>query len=174
MSRRKRPELSLSVIEDLKRKGFNQSQIALMFPSPVRAGPVSRQAVSYHKNRYGGTMTPREIVGQHWPFKVPAEMSQTAPYKRLRDHGEYFATGGKGMSRDQLNRLRAFYRKLRDEGLVVEFDPAIPPIPGVSNKGGWAYRPRKPKDDDLLIRVNEHTHLTEYGKRIWRFPPTDP
>jgi hypothetical protein len=57
---------------------------------------------------------------------------------------------------------------------VLEFDPNIPPIPGVSNKGGWAFRERKPEDGDLLIRVNEFTNLTEEGKLIWRFPPIEP
>jgi hypothetical protein len=57
---------------------------------------------------------------------------------------------------------------------VLEFDPNIPPIPGVSNKGGWAFRERKPEDGDLLIRVNEFTNLTEEGKLIWRIPPIEP
>ena len=57
---------------------------------------------------------------------------------------------------------------------VVKFDPSIPPIPGVSNKGGWAYRQRTPTDEDLLIRVNEYTDLTEQGRGIWRLPPLGP
>jgi hypothetical protein len=84
------------------------------------------------------------------------------------------ATNGVGMSDDKLSRLRAFYDKLRDENLVVEFDPEIPPDPGVSNQGGWAFRKRGKADGDLLIRVNEYTHLTEEGKTIWGFPPRDP
>jgi hypothetical protein len=99
------------------------------------------------------------------------EQGNTSPFKRLRDHGEWVATGGVGMSDDKLTRLRAFYRKLRDDNLVVEYDPTIPPIPGVSNKGGWAYRQRTPTDEDLLIRVNEYTNLTEEGRGIWRLPP---
>src|SRR4029077_18926414 len=111
-----RATLSLSVIEDLKNKGFNQSEIAEMYG-------VTRQAISWHKHTYGGRLTPRELVNQHFPFEVPMEMGQTSPFKRLRDHGEYIATGGVGMSEGKLQRLRSFYRKLRDEKLVLEFDP---------------------------------------------------
>lgn len=160
-------KLSLSVVEDLKNKGFNQSEIAEMFG-------VTRQYVSWIKHTYGGRLTPREIVLQAWPWTVSAEQSQTSPYRRMRDHGEYIATGGKGMSEDKLKRLRAFYRKLKDENVVLEFDPTIPPIPGVSNKGGWAFRNRLPSDGDLIIRVNEYTDITEDGRMIWRFPRKEP
>lgn len=135
---------------------------------------VSRQAISYHKRTYNGTKTPRELVGEMFPWKVTAEHCQTAPYKRLRDHGEYMATGGKGMSDYKLSRLRAFYRKLRDEGLVVEYNPSFPPVSGVSNKGGWLYQTRTDKDADLLIRVNKHAKVTDESRMIWRFPPVDP
>lgn len=162
-----RSQLSLAVVEDLKTKGYTQSDISRMFG-------VTRQYVSWIKHTYGGQLTPREEVLQHWPFAVPVKMGQTTPFKRLRDHGEYFATKGKGMSEDKKRRLRAFYKKLRDENVVVEFNPDIPPIPGVSSAGGWRYVKRRKSDGDLLIRVNSHTHLTEKGKVIWRFPPRDP
>jgi hypothetical protein len=159
-------QLSLAVIEDLKGKGFSQSEIAEMFG-------VTRQAISWWKTHYGGKLTPREFVLKEFPFQVPGPM-QTSPYKRLRDHGEYVATGGRGMHQDELRRLRSFYQKLRDENLVVEFDPEIPPTPGVSKTGGWAYRNRLPSDGDLLIRDNEHANITEEGLRIWRFPHREP
>ncbi|QOC58408.1 helix-turn-helix DNA binding protein [Mycobacterium phage Maxo] len=57
---------------------------------------------------------------------------------------------------------------------MLEFDPNIPPEEGVSKAGGWAYRPRRPEDKDLLIRVNDYTDLTEEGAMIWRFPPREP
>ena len=161
------PRLSLAVIESLKNKGYSQSDIARMYG-------VSRQAVSWHKQHYGGRLTPREMVLQHFPWIVPEIMGQSSPYRRMRDHGEYMATGGVGMNQDKLDRLRSFYRKLREENLVLEFDPTLPPDPGVSNKGGFAFRTRTKNDGDLLIRVNEYTHLSEEGNRIWRFPPIDP
>lgn len=160
-------ELSIAVIEELKNKGYSQSEIARMYG-------VSRQAVSWHKINYGGHRTPREMINDHFPWIVPTELCQTSPYKRMRDHGEYMATGGKGMARYKLDRLRAWYRKLREDNVVVEYDPRIPPEPGVSNRGGFAYRDRRQTDGDLLVRVNEYTELTEEGRRIWRFPPRDP
>jgi hypothetical protein len=92
----------------------------------------------------------------------------------MRDHGEYAATGGKGMSKDKLDRLRSFYRKLRTENLVLEFDPSIEPIPGVSSRGGFAFRERTEADGDLLIRVNGHTFMTDEARMIWRLPLVDP
>lgn len=159
-------KLSLSVVEDLKNKGYNQSQIAEMYG-------VTRQHVSWIKHTYGGRLTPREIVLQHFPFVVPQALGECSPFKRLRDHGEWVATGGIGMSEDKLKRLRAFWKKLRDENLVVEYDPNIPPTPGVCNRGGWAFRKRLKKDGNLLVRVNEYTELTDYGERIWCLPPAE-
>ena len=162
-----RPELTLAIIEDLKSQGYTQSEIARMFGT-------TRQAVSWHKRTYGGRLTPREEVARHFPWKVPHEQNQTSPYRRMRDHGEYVATGGKGMSKDKLDRLRSFYRKIRKDNVVLEFDPHIEPIPGVSSRGGFAFRPRVEADADLLIRVNAYTHLTNEGRIIWRLPTVDP
>lgn len=159
--------LSLSLIEELKRQGYSQSDIARMFGT-------TRQAVSWHKRTYGGRLTPREEVARHFPWKVPHEQNQTSPYRRMRDHGEYVATGGKGMSKDKLDRLRSFYRKIRKDSVVLEFDPHIEPIPGVSSRGGFAFRPRVEADADLLIRGNDYTHLTNEGRIIWRLPTVDP
>lgn len=160
-------QLTPGMVEELRNKGLNQSEIA-------RASGVSRQWVSLLKHQNPRHYkTPRETVLQAWPYQVPAAQQQM-PYKRLRDHAEYVETGGKGMDEAKLKRLRGFYKRLRDENAVVEFDPSIPPIPGISSTGGWAFRERQPADGVLLIRVNEHTRLTEDGKRIWRFPRRDP
>lgn len=162
-----RNKISIGIIEELKRKGLNQTEIAELFD-------ITRQAVSYHKVVYNGTRTPREEVNKHFPWKVPSELNQQSPCRRMRDHGEYMATGGKGMTADKLNRLRAFYRKLIDEDVVVEFNPLLPPIPGVANRGGFAFRPRQKRDGDLIIRNNAWTTLTPEGRMIWRLPPVLP
>lgn len=161
------PELTPAEIDRLRNLGLSQSAIA-------RRYGVTRQYISWIKYYHGCRLTPREEVMLHWPFNVPAEMSQTSPYKRLRDHGEFMATGGVGMSDNKLSRLRQLYRKLRDENLVLEFDPEIPPIEGVSNKGGWAFRARRASDEDLIIRKNDYADITDRGRMIWRFPPTEP
>ena len=161
------PPLTIGIIEELKNKGYSQNEIAEMFG-------VSRQAVSWHKQQYNGSRTPREEVNAHFPWQVPHELNQSTQYRRMRDHGEYMATGGKGMSEDKLKRLRSFYRKLLKENVVVEFDPEIPAEPGVSSVGGFAYRPRRKIDGELIIRVNKYTTLTDEGRMIWRFPPELP
>jgi hypothetical protein len=156
--------LSKEEIEGLKSQGYNQTQIAKMFG-------VSRQAVSWHLKTYGGRLSPRQVANESWPWDTTNAHGKAKPYQRLRDHGEFMATGGRGMSEDKLKRLRSWWRKLREENLVVEFDPNIPPLPGVSPYGGFAYRERISDDHDLLIRVNEYTRLTEEGKMIWCWPP---
>lgn len=160
-------KLSLSIVEDLKGKGYSQSEIAEMYG-------VTRQYVSWLKHNHGGRLTPTEIVLKEFPWHVPAKQSHASAYRRLRDHAEFVATGGVGMSEEQLSRLRGFYRKLREGDLVVEFDPDIPPEAGVSTQGGWAYRPRRKQDGELIIRRNEYTNVTDKGKMIWRFQPIEP
>lgn len=162
-SKQHRQRLYFSVIEDLRRKGYNQTEIAAMHG-------VSPQAVSWHKQEYGGFLTPRQEVQRAWPWITNNEYGKSVVYKRLRDHGEYMATGGKGMAQYKLDRLKSWWKYLWNNGVVVEFDPEIPPIPKVSPAGGFAYRPRKKSDGDLLIRVNDYTDLTKVGKRIWCWP----
>ena len=161
--------LIFSAIEDLRRKGYNQSAIADMHG-------VSRQAVSWQKKTYGGRMTTRQIVNEAWPWETTSLHGKSKAFQRLRDHGEFMATGGRGMNDDKMDRLRSWWRKLRDKNLVLEFDPNLPPKPGVSPHGGFAYRTRVPEDDDLLIRVNEFTKTDDQGRlsadaeMVWRWP----
>lgn len=159
-----RAELSLSIIEDLKGKGFNQSDIAELFG-------VTRQAVSDQVRKYGRP-TKRQAALEQFPFDVPAEMQWMAPCRNLRNAMVHRA--GVKLPEDSLKRLRSFIKKLREEDLVVEFDPAIPPIPGVSSKGGWAFRRRVSGDGNLLIRVNEFTRLTKEGNDLLQLPSKDP
>lgn len=161
-----RQPLVFSVIEDLRRRGYNQTEIADMHG-------VSRQAVSWHKVTYGGQLTPRQMVNKAWPWKTTNLHGKSKVYQRLRDHGEYTATRGLGMSEDKIKRLESWWRKLRDENIVVEFDPNLPPEKGLSPYGGFAYRERIPEDGDLIIRMNEFTNLSEDGAKIWRWLPDE-
>jgi uncharacterized protein (DUF433 family) len=136
---------------------------------------VTKQAVSNQALRHGAPARTnvRDDVMANYPWTVPASMYHADPNKRMRDHAEYVATGGEGMSERKLYRLRLFYKRLERENLVVEFDPSIPPGKGIS-EGGFAYRPRCDSDGDLIIRVNEHTNLTDEGRRLWKMPPIRP
>ncbi len=75
------------------------------------------------------------------------------------------------MSFKKLSDLRGFLRRLED--FVIEFNPDLPPSDGVGI-GGFAYRQRLESDGDLLIRVNEHTHLSEEGLKVWAMPKVLP
>lgn len=158
---------TLAAIEHWKRLGYSEAAIARRYNR-------TRADINWHVQYYGGTKTARQIVLEHFPFVVSGEQGQTAPFKNLRNHGEFMVTHGVGMSEDKLRRLRGFYRHLRENELVLEHDPAIPPTPGVSNKGGWAYRDRTSADGNLLVRDNEYADLTEFGRTIWRFPIREP
>lgn len=154
-------------IEELKSKGLNQSQIAQMFG-------VTRQAVSDMKRKYGGgSKTPREVVREHFPWRIPAALQNCSIHHRMADHAEFVATGGRGMSEDKLRRLAGFYQRLEAGDLVVEYDPEIPPS-DTARCGGWAYRNRVPDDGKLMIRVNNHTNITPQGAVIWRIPKRRP
>lgn len=162
------PELSLAVIEELQEKGWTQSDIARLFG-------VSRQAVSWHKRTYNGQRTLRQqVLEDHFPWKVSKEQERCSACRRLREHGEYYATGGEGMSEDKLSRLRGFYRTIRRDDVVLEHDPNLPPIDGFASMGGFRWCKRQKSDRDLLIRVNEYTTLTDEGRKIWRLPRKDP
>jgi hypothetical protein len=165
-AKHRRP-LIFSEIEELRRQGLNQSQIAELYG-------VSRQAVSWQKKTYGGNMTTRQAVNEAWPWRTTNLHSKSKTYQRLRDHGEFMMTAGDGMSADKLQRLASWWRKLRTQEVVIEFNPDLPVEQCVSSHGGFAYRTRQPGDNGLLIRVNEFTNLTEQGKTIWCWPSDFP
>jgi hypothetical protein len=159
--------LSLAMIESLKDQGLSQSDVARIFGK-------SRQAVSKYLLAHGGRRTARQQALDHFPWQVQQRFTTASPYRRLRDHAEYMVTGGTGMTADELGRLRWFYRRLHADDVVVEYDPAIPASPGEVATGGFAYVARQPTDGPLIIRVNEHTLLTENGRDIWTFPAVEP
>jgi hypothetical protein len=57
------------------------------------------------------------------------------------EHGDYVATGGRGMSREVLFRLETFHHKLHSENLVIEYD----------SLSGFHYRERRDSDRGLII-----------------------
>ncbi|MEE4025867.1 XRE family transcriptional regulator [Gordonia sp. PKS22-38] len=156
-------ELSKEVIENLKARGYNQTQIADMYG-------VTRQAVSWHLRTYGGRRSVRQIVGESWPWETSTGHDKAVAYRYVRDHAEYVVTGGEGMGVDKLTRLRSWHKRMRGDNLVVEFDPSFPPLKGVAAGGGFRYVPRVEADGDLLIRVNEFTTLVEGSEWLWSWP----
>lgn len=162
----RKPILELSEVRQLVIKGWSQQQIA-------DYKGVSKAAVSRFFHDHPELLSPRQTVGMHFPWKVPSALQACAPYKRMRDHAEWVATNGEGMTFTRKRLLRSWHRKLREGNLVLEFDPNIPPDPGVSKPGGFAYRSRVPSDNELLIRVNEYTDLSAEGRELFRLPDPD-
>lgn len=158
-------KLSAELARQLHDDGQGKSviEIAEMFG-------VSRTTVYKYLPPKSESRTPYQEALAQFPWDVPSSMRRAAPYYRMRDHGEFMATNGAGMTQDKLDRLKSFWKKLRNYNLVLEFDPNLPPMPGVSNAGGFAFQPRVPEDGQRLIRVNEHTKLTPEFDLIWVLP----
>jgi hypothetical protein len=159
--------LTPALIDELLIKGHSVTEIGKMFNT-------SRQNVSQmRRRRTGFYQSPRErVLEQNFPWKVPHAFGQMGLRRAMRDHGDFMATGGKGMAEGALARVRALYRKLTELDAVVEFSPDIPPNEH-SSAGGFRLVSREDSDGDLMIRVNRHTTLTEEGKMIWRVPRRD-
>ncbi|QGJ90972.1 immunity repressor [Mycobacterium phage BiancaTri92] len=168
-----RQPLTLSTIEDLRRKGYNYQQIGDMHG-------VTRQAVDWQVRTYGGRLDTRQQVKALWPFETHKPHDKSKAFQRLRDHGEYMRQlSFKGFSEEKKKRLISWWRMLRNDNVVLEFDPSIEPYPGMVG-GGFRYVPREERDDDQLIRVNEHVRpevldedgsLDSKAELIWTWPP---
>lgn len=165
-----RPGITIQMIEDYLRRGYSYTQMA------DELG-VSKQAISDCRRRYGHVYTLREEALKHFPWDLPntagPHMNDQWAYRNARNHAEFVFTNGEGMPEESIERLRWFYKKLRTENVVLEYDPNIPPHEGMAH-GGFAYRPRIDEDGDLIIRDNRYTNITEDGRYIWTFPAREP
>lgn len=166
--KRKSAGLTPQMIDALKRRGYNQTQIGEMYGlTRARVSQIKHEVTSFDR-------TPRERAMDLFPFRVPREPFQnSAPDKRLRDHAEYAVTGGTGMTVDKLKRLAWFYKKLQEEGLIVSFDVNNPPSEGIKY-GGYKYEKRTDQDGDFIVRFNGDVDLSDEQKLMWRFPPVLP
>lgn len=162
-----------STIKAFWAKGWNNKQIAEHYG-------ITPQAVSDMARRYNlYANDPRKQVRDAFPWKVRDEHRLASPNKRLRDHGEYFFSGGDGMTPNKLYRLVGFYRRLRELNQVITYEPDYVPErtgvfvndPGQTSLGGWRWLERTPDDEDFLVRFNEYcVPLTEEQREVWRFP----
>ncbi|WP_165960630.1 helix-turn-helix domain-containing protein [Actinocrispum wychmicini] len=165
--RPRKTDLTSEIVGKLLAEGLTQTQIAIEHN-------ISKQTVSaLAKDAPNRVKTPRQAVQENFPWPdMASQFKETSHYRQVVLHGEYIATGGEGMSRDKLARVVSFYKRLRDDNVVIVFDPEIPPS---SNKaGGWGYLPREEGDADLILRVNRYTVMTDEGREIWRMPAVDP
>lgn len=155
-------KLTPEAIRYYRNKGRNQSEIANIFG-------VTKQAVSSMAHRHGIELpkTPRAIALEQFPWTVPAKYQDTGFYRRMADHTHYIVNGPGSLTAQRVRLLKSFYQRLRDNNVVVEYDPGIPPSPDCK-AGAWRYVVRKPSDGDLMIRVNEYTTVTD--ESLWRIP----
>ncbi|MFI5776986.1 XRE family transcriptional regulator [Nocardia sp. NPDC051570] len=137
----------------------------------LKASVLDFEAWIKEKTRY--EPTPAEAVVIHYPWDVAAQFAAAEPNQRMLDHARLLGHGDEGLTGEVKKRLSAWYLRLRDDNLVIEYNPHFPPEPGVSDTGGWAYRHREEQDADLLIRKNGWTRLTEEGQTIWALPDED-
>lgn len=177
--------LTPQLVREIRTRNRDRHGKPISYAEIGRRWGLSRERVrQLDKENPDRIRTPRQVVMENFPWTVPTKFHNANIHKRMRDHAEYMATGGKGMAPRLLKMLREWYNTLESYNVVVEFDPNIEPsdefgghrghIKSVSSYGGFAYRVREDSDGDLIIRVNEHTRLTAEGKRIWVFPPERP
>lgn len=160
-------ELTPAAVQHWTNLGYSQAAMA-------RRYNVTRAYPGWIIDFYGLEKSKRSRALTYFPFKVSAKQGESTQCKRLRDHLDFMVNDGEDWSYDRRKRQRYWYNKLKDENLVVEHDPDIPPEPGVCKSGGWAYRNRLDSDEDFLIRFNEYVDLPEFEKENWRFPQREP
>ena len=158
--------LTPALWKELNAQGKTNAQIAKL----TNRTP---QAVSMMLDYYG-LKTPETRAQEMWPWKLENRDHDinAAACAHLRRHSSWMTDGRKGMSAIRKTRLRNFYTMLQREKKVVEYDPSIAPIRGVSSAGGWAYRDRRMSDDDLIIRINPLIvpEIDDEFREFWSIP----
>ncbi|WP_232852549.1 hypothetical protein [Nocardia acididurans] len=161
MTEMDRSDFTRESVAALLEQGLTKAEIGRLFG-------VSRQAV-LHKSpaRY---IRPTYAVEATYPWRVETRFQSAPPYARTRGHAKVMAHGWKSLSAVQKSRLESWYTFLKNLNVVVEYDPEQPPLKGIASTGGWRYVPRTKADGELIIRINEHTLLTDGALRSWVFP----
>lgn len=133
---------------------------------------LTKSAVSHMVARYG-LETPQTKGQRLWPWKIEGSgLLHAAACEHLRRHVAWMTDGRTGMSLVRKIRLRNFYQKVTEDNFVVEFNPAFPPVKGVSSAGGWKYQKRTKDDGDLIIRVNHlcTAKVDDEFREFWSIP----
>lgn len=111
---------------------------------------VSEQAV-YQRVRHD---SPRDItpLSRHQdfvPWRVKLQHTWTSPAKNLRMLARRAAGHSIG---DRERYVDNWLAKLREMGVVLDYDPDYPPNPASPTYGGFFYVERTPEDGDLPVR----------------------
>lgn len=157
-------------IDDLILAGYSERDIADKYQVSISA--VSRRRwFNNGGRRIGVPQTTSEIARDMFPWKgVGKPFNDSAVWKLLKSHSIWQARRREeDLTPVRLRKLVSFYRKIVQEGLIVEFDPTIPPGEGVHR--GFAFRTRVETDGYLLIRANALTDLSDLPMRThWSIP----
>ena len=156
-------------------KGITTARVAELLedftPAEVaRLLDVSRNTIAYHAKK-AGYVSPQEQVRELLPWQdLTPEDNRAWPYRMVYSHLEYMVTGGRTMSNDKLEKLAQFYEgTIIEFDTVVEFDPNIWPAPG-RKYGRWQYTPRRPEDENLIVRINKYTRIPDANRDMFRLP----
>lgn len=146
----------------LMNQGIRQTDIA-------REYGVSRQYV-YKLAKKGGHVSPITTVTENMPWDVDNEFLNNHLYQSLRLYGHSRVEGEDALNGSSLTKLNAFKKKIIHYGLVVDYDPDYPAVPGVVNLPGFALLHRTEQDEDFVIKIRPGVRITPLGDKIWRLP----
>jgi predicted transcriptional regulator len=151
-------------IEGLLDQGFTRVEVAKILG-------ITRSGVNWYLLNTGDKPLEYTVerVKRMLPWSISGETVQAIPYRQVLLHLEYSETHGKGMSKEKLRKLKAFYERLTRFSTVVRYDPDIPPLPG-NRFGSFEYVPRVESDGDLIIRVDNNTKIPADNRMRWSLP----
>lgn len=127
----------------LRDSGWTLKQIAERYGVSTGAVHLQLKAAgrTAHRPRY------EDLV----PWRVQPEHDHVYPLMMLRLLARRRAGDTAGVPGVRWRMLDDWLRQLHDKDLVVVYHPDIPENQA-SSKGGWAYVPRSPEDDDIIRR----------------------
>lgn len=161
MARRTRePVLTVTDIEYLKARGWNQTKIADYYG-------VTRSYVSLILSQHGKTDPRLAVLRDMTPWEIEQSHQGSLTVRQVRDHLVMAALGPEHVK--DMDNLRRLYDEIEHQNLVVEYDPNYPSVG--NQPAGWRKVGRLPSDGDLIIRRNKHTKdLTEDMEKLWSLP----
>lgn len=123
----------------LRRQGRTLDEIAAEYG-------VTKGAVYLQLREIPGAVKPRPSYKQLIPWRVSAEHAHAYPAAMLRLLGRVEAGQADRIPANKRRMLESWCRTMKEQDLVVDYGPDIPPNPASPKNGGWCYRRRQPSD----------------------------
>ena len=153
--------LTPSLVIYLMKSGQRQTDIAQSYS-------VSRQYVN-KLAKQGGHISPITTVKENMPWEVDPELRRNSTIASFRLVG-HAAVAPDNLSEESRERANSLIRRLKEFNVVVDYDPAYPPIIGLTSLPGAKYLPRPEDDEDFIMKIRPGVRITPLGSRIWRLP----